>query len=745
MAHRIFVIGATGAQGLPVCRGLTKDGAYSLRVLTRDVNSQRAKQLAELGDVEFIEGSFANEDNLRKGYEGCWGAFVNIDGFNTGEKTETYWTIRAYELAIESGIKFFVFGNLDYGYKKSGYDPKFRCGHYDGKGRMAEWMLSQRKAHSMGTAIFTTGPYIEMAVSAQTVMTPRIVDGVVTWAVPLADGAIPHVALDDCDHYVRWLFDNPERSDGLDLEVAIDHIAYHDLAQAFQKVTGKPAQFIDIPLATYFDHLPLKGTVPAGYNADPNDPATMTIVQNFTGFWNMWRNSGGNKGVIKRDYKLLDEIHPNRIRTAEDFFRREEEKRKAQGLPSIFETIESGNLGMILKLSEDGRKGHVIHATKNLHHVLDCLLASRFDELLWIDALCIDQQNPQERAVQVVMMGDIYSHARYVLAFLSPEAEPFNLGLDYIEATSRDATIHFDPSISPHLTVQGLNASDKLLQDSIIGFLAAPWWTRVWTVQEFLLARKVMFQCGDRLIDAAIVRKACRSWIDHENSCCWVARRPIDGSAHGFLDIPRLQIAEIQATAAGYPSIIPGPTLGGITVINGWRQLADLAAYSDASPIENPSSPERERAFENAVSGGFSSMKWLQGSLEYTKAYQAWLEWFVSSEVALAKSCKQIIQDLDELIRQTSERRRFIVTSDGQNLTYTAYPSPFPEVNKIANSFVWIFKDGSEVFLKLVQKISKQGQRVTFIIFKPVFNTIRRILIHAPPTMPVYTTRMMDS
>ncbi|EXK49805.1 hypothetical protein FOMG_02285 [Fusarium oxysporum f. sp. melonis 26406] len=357
MARRIFVIGATGAQGLPVCRGLTKDGAYSLRVLTRDVNSQRAKQLAELGDVEFIEGSFANEDNLRKGYEGCWGAFVNIDGFNTGEKTETYWTIRAYELAIESGIKFFVFGNLDYGYKKSGYDPKFRCGHYDGKGRMAEWMLSQRKAHSMGTAIFTTGPYIEMAVSAQTVMTPRIVDGVVTWAVPLADGAIPHVALDDCDHYVRWLFDNPERSDGLDLEVAIDHITYHDLAQAFQKVTGKPAQFIDITLATYFEHMPLKGTVPAGYNADPNDPATMTFKQNFTGFWNMWRNSGGNKGVVQRDYKLLDEIHPNRIKSAEEFFRREEEKRKSQGLPSIFETIESGNLGMILKLSEDGRKG----------------------------------------------------------------------------------------------------------------------------------------------------------------------------------------------------------------------------------------------------------------------------------------------------------------------------------------------------------------------------------------------------
>jgi hypothetical protein len=32
----------------------------------------------------------------------------------------------------------------------------------------------------------------------------------------------------------------------------------------------------------------------------------------------------------------------------------------------------------------------------------------------------------------------------------------------------------------------------------------------------------------------------------------------------------------------------------------------------------------------------------------------------------LAKSCKQVIQDFDELIRQTSERRRFVVASDGQ-------------------------------------------------------------------------------
>lgn len=338
-----------------MCRGLAK-GGYTLRVLTRDSKSARAQELAKLGDVEFVEGTFANEANLRNGLTGCWGAFVNIDGFNCGEKTETYWTIRSYELAVEVGIKFFVFGSLDYGYKKSGYDPKFRCGHYDGKGRLAEWMLQQRKSNDMGVAVFTTGPYIEMTVAAAIIMVPKVENGVVTWRVPLGKGAVPHVALDDCEYYARWFFDHLERSDGMDFEVAIVHILYADLAAAFQKVTGKLAQYIDEPVDVYFENLPISNE-PAGYNADFADPATMSIKENFSGFWTMWKHSGGNEGIIKRDYALLDEIHPNRIKIAEEFFRREDAKRRAAGLGSLFEIIEGDKLVPILKLGEDGRKG----------------------------------------------------------------------------------------------------------------------------------------------------------------------------------------------------------------------------------------------------------------------------------------------------------------------------------------------------------------------------------------------------
>jgi uncharacterized protein YbjT (DUF2867 family) len=352
----IFVIGGTGAQGIPVVRALVADKKFSVRVLSRDPTSSRAAALRALGNVSIAEGSFADEAILREGFRGCDGAFVNIDGFNTGEKTEMYWAIRSYEIAVEEGVKFFVYGNLDYGLKKSGYDARFRTGHYDGKGRVGEWILFQNQVNRgrMGAAVFTTGPYIEMVISPGTPMTPTVEDGVVTWRVPLGDGAVPHVALEDCGHYVRWLFDHPDRAIGMNVEVAIDQISYAHLAAAFEKVTGHPARYIDTDPDDYWENGPIGAAAgtPAGYNADPNDKSTLSVRDNFTGFWNLWKHR-----IVTRDFALLDEIHPDRIKTAEEWFRREDLLGRRLGKGSLWERVQPENLTPILKLTEDGRKG----------------------------------------------------------------------------------------------------------------------------------------------------------------------------------------------------------------------------------------------------------------------------------------------------------------------------------------------------------------------------------------------------
>src|SRR6266536_356205 len=90
-------------------------------------------------------------------------------------------------------------------------------------------------------------------------------------------GAVPHIALSDCGVYVRWLFDNPSRANGMDLEVATDHVHYADLAKAFAAVTGKPAQYIDVTLDDYWTKgvFAKAAAQPSGYNSSLDDPAAM--------------------------------------------------------------------------------------------------------------------------------------------------------------------------------------------------------------------------------------------------------------------------------------------------------------------------------------------------------------------------------------------------------------------------------------------------------------------------------------
>lgn len=99
----------------------------------------------------------------------------------------------------------------------------------------------------MRVAALTTGPFMDMALSGYTPISPIIDqdeesgEEVVMWRLPLTEsGAIAHASLDDLEYYARWLFDHhgDGEVDGMNLEVGIDHVHYRDVAKAFEKVTG---------------------------------------------------------------------------------------------------------------------------------------------------------------------------------------------------------------------------------------------------------------------------------------------------------------------------------------------------------------------------------------------------------------------------------------------------------------------------------------------------------------------------
>ncbi len=139
---------------------------------------------------------------------------------------------------------------------------------------------------------------------------------------------------------------------------------------------------------------------------------------------------------------------------------------------------------------------HIYTAFENL-----CPTASACSLAIWIDAVCIDQENKIEKKKQVSKMGSIYGLAGQVIAWLGPnplvkqyrdEIENLARRKDFVESLERERLYgwqHF--SFREHHTA---------LSEAIHSFLCSSWFTRLWIVQEVCLGRYVSVLC-----DACVV------------------------------------------------------------------------------------------------------------------------------------------------------------------------------------------------------------------------------------------------
>jgi hypothetical protein len=121
-------------------------------------------------------------------------------------------------------------------------------------------------------------------------------------------------------HFSLWLWDNPSESTGLQLKVATDEVSFDDIAATFTKVTGKRGKHHTISLEEWLPLGEPYPDAPANWAAGPHAPrdeSTMTFKANFAAWWRYW----GEGKPEKRDFALLDRIHPKRIKSLEDWMR----------------------------------------------------------------------------------------------------------------------------------------------------------------------------------------------------------------------------------------------------------------------------------------------------------------------------------------------------------------------------------------------------------------------------------------
>jgi hypothetical protein len=164
--------------------------------------------------------------------------------------------------------------------------------------------------------------------------------------------------------------------------------------------------------------------------------------------------------------------------------------------------------------------GHVMLITVNLHRALTRLRQQTEERILWVDALCIDQSNLEERCIQVSQMQYVFRQASTVVVFLGEAWHGSDIAIDYMEMLARDPQLHYDPELEPHADCHGLDAWSEQLFSYLMQLFRLPWFQRTWTVQEFVLAQDVDFVCRDRILRGTDLRDFMSNVVIHFANCC---------------------------------------------------------------------------------------------------------------------------------------------------------------------------------------------------------------------------------
>ncbi|KAI0103961.1 heterokaryon incompatibility protein-domain-containing protein [Nemania sp. FL0031] len=141
--------------------------------------------------------------------------------------------------------------------------------------------------------------------------------------------------------------------------------------------------------------------------------------------------------------------------------------------------------------------GDRLDVTVNLRSALRHLRRTNKSRILWVDAICIDQSDPDERAYQVSFMGDIYRSAKRVIIWLGLSDHHTKNIFALLGALEEEAAQAKMSPIEPDTNEATGKVKMRVKQGSeIYDLLGNGWFQRSWTVQEILSARDALVVCG---------------------------------------------------------------------------------------------------------------------------------------------------------------------------------------------------------------------------------------------------------
>jgi uncharacterized protein YbjT (DUF2867 family) len=230
----ILITGATGHQGGAVARALLA-GGHKVRALTRKPDGEAARALAGKG-AEIVRGDLDDEASLGKALAGAWGVFGVQNTWEAGVEGEERQGKRLAELARRAGVEHYVYTSVASAHRRTGIP------HFENK-----WRVEQTVRALAFPSYAILRPVFFMENFQGPFFKPGLDEGKIAVALR-PDTPLQMIAVEDIGAYGRIVFEQAEKFNGRELDIAGDELTMPEVARVLGAAMKKKLEFAPVPI-----------------------------------------------------------------------------------------------------------------------------------------------------------------------------------------------------------------------------------------------------------------------------------------------------------------------------------------------------------------------------------------------------------------------------------------------------------------------------------------------------------------
>ena len=156
--------------------------------------------------------------------------------------------------------------------------------------------------------------------------------------------------------------------------------------------------------------------------------------------------------------------------------------------------------------------GKTFFVSEPLYFMLEGLREREKEAVVWIDAICINQEDMDEKRWQILLMGDLYASAAQVVGWISfhPHSSGALSLLDIVGSCADKPGTSSSPSDRAESLDNHRPAINQILAHldtpdcpeliAVFSLLSNDWFSRLWVVQEIARGRNVIVRHGDEVL-----------------------------------------------------------------------------------------------------------------------------------------------------------------------------------------------------------------------------------------------------